>query len=253
MLRDLLHIRLVKAELASQNLFLVGDRNREINQALLLSALDSLPRFTENPEIGWADLIGVSERFDQRSEEWSAPYLQPSEQAVLHRIIRGRLHQAGEERRIAFWKEDLRHFLIRRHSASLAPVLEEILEAYLLRVPHPFQDLDNEALSEVVGPVQAREGEGSAAVLRDSLLQFMASVGLPGEGVPPSTTPLSREGFSQSVFATYLKRFREIHSFRGQGALTLDENLLDRVLNDRLAEPPFESLPRPRSQTKWES
>jgi hypothetical protein len=72
-------------------LLLPGEKYQDSNRALLARTLEGLPRNTQNPEISWNDLMEISDRLDLQAEEWSAPFIQPSEQAVLHRIIRGDL------------------------------------------------------------------------------------------------------------------------------------------------------------------
>ena len=56
-------------------------------------------------------------------------------------------------------------------------------------------------------------------MLRDSLLQFMASVGLPGEGFLLQRPRSAGRGFPNRSSPPISSDFREIHSFRGQGAL----------------------------------
>ncbi|MFO1518329.1 MAG: helix-turn-helix transcriptional regulator [bacterium] len=236
--RDLISIRLLESHLRESNLLLSGEANAESNRRILDRALSEIPRTGENPEHSWGELMSLYERLEKESQGEAEPLIHPGEQAVLHRVTRGKLSQTALERRLFFWQEDLQHFALAHQIGALAPSLEAALNGYLEKVPHPYQRFDDAHFQSVIRNVENSHGREQAREVGERLKVFMKTMGLPTETNGASVAPLTLEGFSNSTFANYLTRYREHHPLRWQGAITEDGALLDRIIEDRLADFP---------------
>ncbi|GEM_PF-3996128 len=233
-LSQALHYRIARRHLEQTGVLLPGAEHAESNQGILNAYLAQQGLEGEAAEAFLAEY----ERLEEACSDWKGSIIDPSENAILHRITQGKLSQPGSERRKIAWQGDLETFTARHALGEISVHLNWVFERYLERVSQPYRQFDEASLDDLIR--QSTEGEVDPAALasrlKPSLLQFMKLLGLATENTGASAIPISAEGFANAAFATYIQRFQEIHSLRSKGALIADETLIDRVLEDRLVD-----------------
>ncbi len=176
--------------------------------------------------------------FETTCSQWAGHLIDPSESAILHKITRGHLSQPARERRQIAWNEELGKYIKRNDLNPIADPLQWTFTEYLKRVPQPYRTFDESAFQELMGKIRAECGDEIATKVQNALLQFMKLLGVACELTPASSRSVSVDSFANSAFATYLKRFQELHSIRQKGPLVEDEVLIEQVVEERLTDFP---------------
>src|SRR4030095_6559760 len=244
-MRDLLNLRVAKAYLRQVNLILPGAEHAETNEGVLQRFLLSVPR---TGELAWTDLNPLLDRLEAQAGEGASPIINPSEQAFLHRILRGRISDGAAERRTQGFQDDLRAYAGRTGTVSLLPELQAALETYMDRASHPSLHFDREVFETALNP--SASPEGAAPLVREHLSAFLKSLGLPSGDNGSSTPTATVEGVANLSFLGYLAHFRENHPLRWQGQLIEDPALLERLVADRLVDAPSLTPHRERVLTQ---
>jgi len=242
-LANLLKLRIAIAYLRHQGLLVNQESHAEQNRALLLANLAQ--QGIEGAQA--SELLEAYKKMEAACLDWQGAVIDPSENAILHRITRGKLSRPASEARALHWRSDLEDFSRRQSLLDIHYYLARAFEAYAQAVEQPYREFDEGKLEDAIR--NAANGEENRAEiearLRQPLLRFMELLGLATRKPPAGQAPLSPESFARAAFATYVQRFQALHALRSKGALIADAALLDRVMEDRLADFPHLGSQKP--------
>gem|GEM_PF-4181938 len=224
---EILKLRLLKAALREVSLWLPGDEHSEANRKILENSFQGMEGRAPSPE--------AFEQFhdlENKAPDWRPMAIHLSRDAILHRIFRGRPEAVVERRRFQ-WEEDLRRYIEREEILPApAQALEAAFRTYADETAHPFKKFNQEAFTKSLLDLPP-----PLAQVRDHLIAFMKSLGLPTERPPENgTLRPSAESLAQSVFANYLEWFAREHPLRLRQRIVPDEALMDKILNERLID-----------------